>query len=433
MIHSRRHQTMTAATAWIAIAMFAPNIRAQNAQRPGVQAVAAPCESDVNRRRFDFWIGEWNVETRAGQPAGKSSVQRVSGGCGLLENWTAPNGSTGKSLNTYNPELGQWQQFWVGQFGAVTEYRESEWHGDTLVLHATSHPNAGTEVLLRLSFNPLSDGSVRQFGETSKDHGKTWTVGYELFYRRSGVQTGQQMQADPKNGVEVLQRMHDAYAGKWYSTLTFTQKTTQFPPDKAPVVSTWYESLRYVAPAGTQLRIDIGDPSTGNGVLYTADSSWRFRGGTMTTAAGTGNEFLPLIEGVYMQPVERTARELKTTNVDMQRVTSGRWHDRKVWIVGVATPSDTTTPQFWIDADRNVVVRMILSPAASMPVLDIRLENYVPLAGGWLGTKVEMFSDGKPRQFEEYSEWKANVELAPGLFDASTWTTAPHWAKRPPN
>src|ERR1041385_3383876 len=173
MIHSRRHQTMTAATAWIAIAMFAPNIRAQNAQRPGVQAVAAPCESDVNRRRFDFWIGEWNVETRAGQPAGKSSVQRVSGGCGLLENWTAPNGSTGKSLNTYNPELGQWQQFWVGQFGAVTEYRESEWHGDTLVFHATSHPNAGTEQLLRLSFTPLPGGSVRQFGEASKDHGKT--------------------------------------------------------------------------------------------------------------------------------------------------------------------------------------------------------------------------------------------------------------------
>jgi hypothetical protein len=245
--------------------------------------------------------------------------------------------------------------------------------------------------------------------------------------------SGQPPAPQPKTGVEVLQRMHDAYAGTWYSTLTFTQKTTQFPADKAPVVSTWYESLRYAAPVGTQLRIDVGDLSAGNGVLYTADSSWSIRGGKLTAARGSGNEFLPLIEGVYMQPVERTARELKTTNVDMQRVTAGRFHDRAVWIVGVATPSDTTTPQFWIDADRNVVVRMILSPAASMPVLDIRLENYVQLAGGWLATKIEMFSDGKPRQFEEYSEWKANVDVSPGLFDPSSWTTAPHWAKRPPN
>ena len=295
------------------------------------------------------------------------------------------------------------------------------------------HPLALAVVLALSAFSPpfaqLANGSVRQFSEQSTDASKTWTAGYALHYRRAAEFRG----PEPKTGAAVLQRMHDAYAGKWYSTLTFTQKTTQFPPDKDPVVSTWYESLRYVAPIGTQLRIDIGDPALGNGVLYTADSTWIVRGGTMTAARGGGNEFLPLIEGVYMQPVERTVRELATTNVDMQRVTSGRWRDRAVWIVGVATSSDSTTPQFWIDAERNVVVRMILSPAPATPVLDIRLESYVQLGGGWLATKVEMFSAGKPRQFEEYSDWKADVELPAALFDVSSWTTAPHWAKRPPN
>jgi hypothetical protein len=236
---------------------------------------------------------------------------------------------------------------------------------------------------------------------------------------------------EPKTGAEVLQRMHDAYDGTWYSTLTFTQKTTQFPTDKAPVVTTWYESLRYTQPLGTQLRIDIGDPSAGNGVLYTADSGWVVRGGKLTAARG-GNEFLPLIEGVYMQPVERTLRELETTKIDMHRVTRGRWRDRAVWIVGAATPSDTTAPQFWVDAERNVVVRMILAPSPTA-VMDIRLDNYVPLAGGWLATKIEMFVGGVPRQFEEYSEWKANVDLSPALFDVATWMTAPHWATRRPN
>ena len=38
-------------------------------------------------------------------------------------------------------------------------------------------------------------------------------------------------QATPKSGTEVLQRMHDAYAGKWYRTLTFVQKTTRYGKD----------------------------------------------------------------------------------------------------------------------------------------------------------------------------------------------------------
>src|SRR4051794_27265418 len=106
-------------------------------------------------------------------------------------------------------------------------------------------------------------------------------------------------QPAPKTGAEVLQRMHDAYAGKWYRTLTFVQKTTTFSRDGgAPRVSTWLESLRHVDPATTQLRIDVGDPAVGNGMLYTADSTWRLTGGKVARTQGEGNEFLPLIEGV---------------------------------------------------------------------------------------------------------------------------------------
>ena len=235
-------------------------------------------------------------------------------------------------------------------------------------------------------------------------------------------------QGTPKTGAEVLQRMHDAYAGKWYRTLTFVQKTTQFRKDGTTAVSTWFESLRQANPTTTQLRIDVGDPTLGNGTLYTADSTWRLRSGSVTTTQGKGNEFLPLIEGVYMQPVSTTIEQLKTTKVDMQRVTKGQWRDRAVWVVGASSPADTVSAQFWIDAERNVVVRMILVPASNASTMDIHLDGYVPLAGGWLATKVAMHVGGAPVQTEEYSEWKANVDLSPSLFDPATWTTAPHWA-----
>ena len=228
-------------------------------------------------------------------------------------------------------------------------------------------------------------------------------------------------QQTPASGRELLQRMHDAYAGKWYQTLTFKQQTTQWRPDGTQNVSGWLESLRYAPVVGTQLRIDIGDLSAGNGVLYTADSTWVVRGGKVTATRPQGNEFLPLIEGVYMQPIERTMRELAGTGIDFGKVGAARWEDRPAWIVGATSSADSTSPQFWVDAERNVVVRMILVPAPNTPVMDIHLAKYVPLAGGWLATKIEMYVAGKPRQFEEYSDWRAGMDLPATLFDAQHW------------
>ena len=37
--------------------------------------------------------------------------------------------------------------------------------------------------------------------------------------------------ADIKNGEELVAAMHKKYSKKWYKTLTFVQKTTQFKPD----------------------------------------------------------------------------------------------------------------------------------------------------------------------------------------------------------
>jgi len=239
-------------------------------------------------------------------------------------------------------------------------------------------------------------------------------------------------QSTPKSGEEVLQRMHDAYAGKWYRTLTFVQKTTRYRNDGTTNVATWFESLEHAGPGATRLRIDVGDPSAGNGILYTADSTSRLSAGKLTSAQSGGNEFLPMIEGVYMQPVSQTLAELKDTGIDMAKVMKGEWRNRPVWIVGAASRSDTTSPQFWIDVERNVVVRMILVPAPNAGAMDIHLDGYVPLERGWLATKVAMSANGKPLQTEEYSEWKANVDLPKSLFDPATWTTSPHWAKGHP-
>ena len=146
-------------------------------------AAQSPCAAP-DRHRFDFWIGEWQVATPDGHVVGASSVQSMAGGCGLLENWTASNGSTGKSLNAYNPTAKQWQQYWVGQGGLVTEYRESEWHDGSLSFVARPSAGAPAAPTQRLTFTPVNDSTVRQHGESSADGGSTWTTTYDFYYHR---------------------------------------------------------------------------------------------------------------------------------------------------------------------------------------------------------------------------------------------------------
>lgn len=236
----------------------------------------------------------------------------------------------------------------------------------------------------------------------------------------------------PRSGTDVLERMHAAYAGRWYHTLTFVQKTTIRRQNGSDTVQTWYESLQHSAKAGTRLRIDFGNPADGNGVIYTTDSSYRMRAGKVAASNAHGNEFLPLIEGVYVQPVAQTVKEIAPSGVDLSRVAVTTWRDRKVWIVGTTSESDSTTPQFWVDAESKVLARMILRTDASSPPIDVRMDKYEKAGKAVLGTRIEMFIGGTRIQAEEYSDWKVDIELDPGLFETATWGTARHWAKHSP-
>jgi hypothetical protein len=243
------------------------------------------------------------------------------------------------------------------------------------------------------------------------------------------AQTAGGSHAHPASGKEVLQRMHDHWATgtPWFHTLTFKQQTTVVRPDGTKNVSTWYEAL--LAP--DRLRIDFGDPSEGNGVIYTADSVYVVRSGKVQRTEADGNPFLPFVIGVYTQPLEQTLSQLEPLGIDMSRVRSDSWQGRPVWVVGAAEASDTTSAQFWVDSDRLVLLRMVLAPSGDAGLraqsMDIHLDKYVETGGGWLATKVVMYSGGVARQTEEYSDWRTGVELSPDFFVVEKWGQVPHW------
>lgn len=173
----------------VAIVAFARAVPAQTSTNSaGATAASAPagppavCVNDPERHRFDFWIGEWNVTTPGGTTVGSSVIESVSGGCALLENWTSARGGHGKSLNAYNPALKQWQQYWIGQDGAPTEFRSSEFDGKSLAFFVKDP--AEPLKIQRLTFTPVDQSSVRQHAEASTDGGKSWKTTYDFFYHR---------------------------------------------------------------------------------------------------------------------------------------------------------------------------------------------------------------------------------------------------------
>lgn len=144
-----------------------------------------PCSINPIYQQFDFWLGEWNVFAPNGQQAGSSKIERLLDSCVILENWYTPNGSSGKSFNTYNAAKQKWQQYWVDNSGGVTEYSNGRFENGAMIMETEkiTMPNQ-TSRIMRMTFTPLSKDKVRQHGQSSTDNGLTWKTDFDLEYRR---------------------------------------------------------------------------------------------------------------------------------------------------------------------------------------------------------------------------------------------------------
>src|SRR5208283_2399855 len=78
------------------------------ATAPKVSACGTPAH-----RQFDFWLGDWDVSTPQGAPAGTNRVEKLLEGCALQEHWEATDGSKGTSLSSYDSVGRRWRQTFV--------------------------------------------------------------------------------------------------------------------------------------------------------------------------------------------------------------------------------------------------------------------------------------------------------------------------------
>jgi tetratricopeptide (TPR) repeat protein len=144
-----------------------------------------PCMNDPHAREFDFWIGQWDVYvTGSNRYAGNSAIEKISGGCAILENWKS-TASEGKSLNFIDDSTHKWKQVWVGSYAnGKQDFVNGEYKDSAMRFSFETNDAQGNKILGRFTFFNEGASQVRQLNETSTDGGSTWVVGYDFTYKR---------------------------------------------------------------------------------------------------------------------------------------------------------------------------------------------------------------------------------------------------------
>ena len=225
------------------------------------------------------------------------------------------------------------------------------------------------------------------------------------------------------NGGDVVAAMHARYAGKWYRTLTFTQKTSRLQADGKWNVQTWYEAMDLPG----KLRIDFDPLSAGNGVLYVHDSAFTITNGRPLRGTPSINPLLLLGFDVYGNPPSRTEALLRKEGFDLAQVHTDTFQRRPMLVVG-ARRGDLHRKQFWIDAENLVFIRTLEPARDTTKVQDVRFLNYERRGSAWVAPRVELRTDGKLVLTEDYSDMRTDVPLDDALFDPAKWRSAKHWS-----
>jgi len=182
---------MNRAAACLLVSCLATGAGAQTAPTPPAPTPAAPAAppppacTTPEFRQFDFWVGRWDVyPTGTDQLVAHSLIENLYAGCAIRENWMPlpGQGGPGGSLNVYRPAEHRWRQTWTDAGNSLVDFYGGI-EGGKMVLTGTRPGPNGAEFLVRMEYSRNPDGSVRQVGTRSADHGATWQPRYDFTYR----------------------------------------------------------------------------------------------------------------------------------------------------------------------------------------------------------------------------------------------------------
>ncbi len=144
-----------------------------------IAASAERC-STPDHHAFDFWLGDWQVNTPDGKVVGHNHITHEYGTCVVHEHYTTEHGYSGESLNIYDATRKLWHQTWVDSDGALLILEGGNYNGK-MILQGQLRDEHGRLIRQRITWTPNADGSVRQLWQAVDDKGN-WTVVFDGLY-----------------------------------------------------------------------------------------------------------------------------------------------------------------------------------------------------------------------------------------------------------
>ncbi len=149
------------------------------------ERLSHPCEHDERYRALDFWVGSWDV-FMGDQQVGRNHITKIQRGCLIHESWTSATGSTGESINFFDPKTALWTQHWVDENGGVVWYTGGP-KDEGLHMVGENIDSEGKIKAARVTLTPMKDGTVHHLIEHSDDQGKTWSIWFDAIYQPSNA------------------------------------------------------------------------------------------------------------------------------------------------------------------------------------------------------------------------------------------------------
>lgn len=213
--------------------------------------------------------------------------------------------------------------------------------------------------------------------------------------------------AQMKDGADVLEAMHQRYRFGPCKIYAFSQKNTHYKNDTVTGHSEWHEVIAFP----DKFRIDFGDKSKGNFVVFKNDSVFNYKAGQLAKVRADSNSLLLLLGGMYYRELPDVKARVASQGYNLGLLSSNSWNGEEVYVIGAAT-NDLSVNQIWVSKKTLRVLR-ILEGTSGKNQMDMRFEAHQDWCKGYVETKVSFRRNGKLEQVEEYYNIR-EVESFPG-------------------
>lgn len=247
---------------------------------------------------------------------------------------------------------------------------------------------------------------------------------------------------DWTTGESVVKAMFDRYTNRWFNTLTYTQNNQVFGSSGEITRSVWLTAVRKQDRATDprlmqtplpryQHRIDFAPLERREGTLFSQDTQYLVLGGVVSRVTPSVNPLFMLTHEVYSELPSLTVRRLRAGGINLDYVREDTWQGRPVWVVGTLS-HELDVPQFWVDRNDLLLVRLIDRSGPDGGLVETRLSQYQRIGSSWIARVIEVRDGRRLLERQEIHQITGDQPLDSLLFDPYRWTGGRHWYQQPP-